>query len=154
MGAIALKARGETPLASRPVEKDNLPAGAKWKVDDVVIKFRNQDIAALEEKFGVAFFNNFVGLAAASAVPSKMIWEYVDIGAKKDGKPYIVPEEEQEDIPLHDLIDVVFEALCRSYRGMSSDEFIKVMYGISDDADELAPKENPTETPTTATSQT
>lgn len=151
MVATALKARGEIPLASLPVEAKGLKTGDRWCVDGVIIKYRNQDLAALEEKFDKQFFNDAVLKILNASMSFEEAKEYLNAGTKKDGVPYIVPENEIDDIPVFDIQDVILEALCRAYRGIGAIEFCEIYFGIKDKdgdvkVDDLPPSKNPTTT--------
>ena len=110
----AIKARGETPFPE---------AG-----EGVVLCFRNQDIARIEEKLGDDWFTDLIAKAQASIPSIKMMMVLVENGAKKDRQPYVIPEEVLDTIPQMDLGNKLLDAACLSQRGQTLKDYLGEMF--------------------------
>lgn len=107
----AVKERGET----------NFPEAG----EGVVLRFRNSDLKLIEKREGDAFFNEFLDKCLGGRVGIETLEFYVGHGAKKDGQPFKVSESALDDIPVHDLAELVLDALCVSVKGMKAKAYVE-----------------------------
>lgn len=130
----AVHVRGELDLCSDPVvDKEdpskNVPAGQLWSAGDgVVLRYTNADLKRIEQEFGDAWFGEMINSFLRGTPSIDYILKMVAHGAKKDRKPYEIPEEELDYIPIFSLGEKVFDAAFMAMRGVKSEEGIKSMY--------------------------
>lgn len=131
MTDTAIKARGETAFPE---------AG-----DGIVFRFRNSDLKRIEAEHGEDFFNKFAQSVAVGNTSFALIESYMTHGLKgPDGQPFTLSDEVLDDIPVHDLQEAIFDALCRSMRGQSAKEYLeevtKALLGERDDLKDPLPE--------------
>lgn len=116
----AIRERGETPFPE---------AG-----EGVVLCYRNSDLKRIEAEFsGPHWFNEFVQVSMMGTPAISQVETLARHGAKKDGKPFDLDDEIFDKIPVHDLAEKIFDAVCRSMRGMSAQEYVDdVMASIAE----------------------
>lgn len=109
--ATAIRARGESPFPG---------AG-----EGVVLRFRNSDLKRIEAKNGDGFFNEFLDKCLSGRIGIEMLEFYVEQGAKKNGEPFQVSPEVLDEIPVHDLAELVLDAICISVKGLPAKEYVE-----------------------------
>lgn len=142
---IAIKERGETAFQSPADESKGLKAGDRWTAGEgIVLKFRHSDLKKIEadrKAAGVpSFFNEFVERALAGTVDFDLMDLYVAHGAKgPDGNPIFIPESIMDEIPVHDIQELLFDALCWSMKGKSAKEHVDEIMGAFANGDDEGP---------------
>lgn len=132
----AIKARGETAF--------------KEAGDGVILRFRNSDLKRLEADLGPGWFQDMMD----SFLKGRPSWAYIDKmlehGVKKDGAPYVIPEEVLDEIPVHVVGDLLMDAACISMKGMTAKETIKEMMDAIADAQAMGEDPSPASPDTTS----
>lgn len=117
----AIKERGETAF----------PAAG----DGVVIRFRNSDLKRLEAALeSPSFFADIIEATMTGKASMKTLDKCLEHGIKKDGKPYKIPDEVLDDIPIHKVWDIIVDGLCISMRGMPFKEHMEKMAAAYEEA--------------------
>ena len=128
MTKSAIKERGETALENIGSPEANIAPGSRWKVPGYVLRYRNSDLKRIEasrKDAGVdSFFRELAERCTAGTVDMELLDLYLEHGVKKDGQPAALDNDQLDDIPVHDLWEVIFEAVVRSQRGMSAREYL------------------------------
>lgn len=88
----------------------------------VVVRFRNSDLKRIEAEIGADFFRLIVEGVMAGNTPWATFELCVEHGVKKDGKPFVVPEEIMDEIPVHRVWDYLVDGLCMSMKGLTLKE--------------------------------
>lgn len=139
MSGIAIKERGETAF----------PAAG----DGVVMRFLNTDLKRIQATRGVDFFSEAIAFfLVESKIDFDMIDLYLEHGVKKDGKPYKLTEDEVNSIPVHDLAEIIIDALIRSMKGISAREYVDQTVQAFKDAAEKGEDLDPVMSPTSISS--
>lgn len=126
MSGAAIRVRGETNFAS-PATPEH-PAGSLWTAGkDVVIRFRNSDLKRVEEALGPSFFNDFFDSCRSGVIKMEVVEVFMEHGIKKKGEPYKVPDEVLDEIPYHDMCELLFEGICRSFKGKTATAYFEEM---------------------------
>jgi len=138
MGETAIKERGEI---------DFKEAG-----EGIVIRFRNSDLKRIESERGASFFKDVVQAILDGVASMSMLDLYLTHGVKKDGKPYQIPEDVLDEIPVHRVWDVLIDGLCMSMKGTTLKEHMEKAAEAFLEAqrnDELPPRADPQSTSST-----
>lgn len=146
---VAIKERGETALVSPADETTKTPAGYHWTAgEDVILKFRNSDLKLIEDIEGENFFHKYVEQALTGNFKFSTLETFLKYGVKKDGKPYVIPDDVLDQIPVFDLAEAIMDGLCRAMRGMSAKAYVEETFkAFQEAADDGAA--NPPKTPET-----
>lgn len=118
----AIKVRGETPF----------PEAGKG----VVLRFRNSDLKRVEAELAHDWFQLLIDDCMKGNLSLTWIEILVEHGAKKDGEPYVVPEEVMDDIPVHIMGERLFDAVCISMKGKNAKEFLEETFAAMTKAQE------------------
>jgi len=130
----AVHVRGELDLCSDPVvDKEdptkNLPAGHYWSAGEgVMLRYTNADLKAIEQDRGTAWFGEMIDTFLKGMPSIDFIIDMVQRGAKKDRKPYVIPDDVLDEIPVFSLGEKIFSAAFLAMRGVNAEEGIKAMY--------------------------
>lgn len=123
MAETAIKERGEV----------NFPGTGGY-----VIRFRNSDLKRLEAQFDIGFFGAIIEAVMNNKGSFEMLDALLKEGAKKDGKPVTIPEEELDEIVLEDQWKVAVDGLCMSMRGKTlAQHFDEINKAIEEERNKL-----------------
>jgi hypothetical protein len=93
--------------------------------EGVILRFTNADLARIEDQFEGDYYNDFVDQAVNGRMKASTIVLLVSYGAKKDGKPYKVPDEILDDMAINDVGDLILDALSVAKRGKTFRELME-----------------------------